>query len=1375
MQKRIQTNRSKHRPMTTNTTTKTYSILTAVIICLVCHLNGFSYNIKRVTTKQGLSNSAVLTIEQASNKVMLLGTCDGVNCWNGASMNTLTNNQNTFLPDNIIERIIVDKQGCCWVLTNHQLTRVMKDEPIRNYPQFYRAKGIHKNEDGQLILLQDNTLYYAMPGDSTLHTLTLKDDDHHVKDFSMTSRYVFLFCDNGIVRYSLNKGSKEYTLGTREINMDHHVWMAANDEGIVYFVNDEKQLWDYNLTTCKSQHLTDLKAEIMEYGQITAIKRFKDDIFVGFLADGMLRLHDKDYSSKTFIPEVQTGVSSFYRDEENDILWIGTDGMGALTYCDEPDTYRSLTNDQMRLWKNKAVRAILMDEDNCLWVGTKGDGLLELPNFDINRPVPKEHYLWTMDKGGLAGNTILALSKSKKLNGFWIATDKGLNFRISGSNDIKTVKTEVPINWISALLERGDTLWMATQGMGVYRGIIKGGGSDIRLESIRNFTLNNEMQDNYFFSVSNNTEGPIYFGNRGKGLYKMQNDRLQPVKLNVQSSNTMGFSDIFSILQTSEGLWIGTGHGLILQGYDGHTECFDTSNDMPNNVIHALCTDQEGNVWASTNKGLVKVMRETHEIRIFNENSNLTVNEYCDGAVFSSGNTVYFGGFNGFSVIKHDATKLYKEHNMQLEFFGLCIYDTPVNIDDYMKVNDYEYTLTLPYDKNTFQLHTTTYDYLTTNNYRYYYAFEKNGQWVDNGSSSTFAFTQMSVGEHVIYIKFVNTLTGQKSGVYQCRIIITPPWYGSWWARLLYLLMAVAVGYAIYRRRSHNRAVKMQMLQERQKQEQRDKVYEEKMNFLTNLVHELNTPLTLIAGPCEHILSRAGDDKFIGKYINMIKANINRLGYLIKEIIDFRRVSDGVEAIEIKRVAAGQWVDNMAKSFNNLAEDNHINFVTDIDQDVIWNTDERYLTRIVSNLISNAFKYSKSGATIRVTLKHDKEDNTLRLSVYNTGKGIAEKDRKRIFDYYTVLDNADESYVSGLTTRNGLGMAICHNAVTRLGGEITIDSVVNEYADFKVKLPWMELPENAGNDAPMVLSEEEEEIVTEIGESQEEEVAELAAETAMVTAAPHKPREPHVHRENVPTILIIDDNSDILELVEDALYDNYNVITSQSGEQGLELLKQIMPDLIVTDIMMPGINGLELTQQLKSNKHTMHIPLIILSAKRSDEEQVIGLQSGADAYLSKPFSIQYLQATVGRLLENRNKLKEYYNSSASAFTYQNGKLMTGEERDFRNQVIEVINKNLSNADFTPDDLAREMAISQRNLYRKFNEAGLPTPKEYIKNFKIEHAARQLSTTNLPIQEIIYSSGFNTRSQFYTEFRKHFGITPKEYREEKRVRDDSLEN
>lgn len=1359
----------------------TLALLTALIGGVTL---GQAYNLKSLTSRDGLTNSAILSFGQTESGLMLIGTCDGVNCFDGTRIFPLPSVNGKSVKGNVIENIVVDRNNRGWILTNHGLSTILRTKEPLNMPRFRSARGIKLNAEGRLTVLQDSSLYYNIGNDTIFVRLPLKGGDmaDQVLDFSMSSNYFYLFKNGGILRYAIRRDGDNYTLGQRTELSHEKLMMANSDDVDEMMLGGDGQLWKLELETGRRQELVNLSAEIDERGTVSSIRSMGNRLFVCFAASGVVVLEHRGEGYEKYDLGLNVGILSSFKSQGDDMMWIGTDGQGILIFVDEAETRRSVTTDVLRLRQKKPYRAIYKDADGTLWAGTKGDGLLEIPHFNLNDIHDNlDRRFLRRENSGLTGNSVFALQPSGIFDGFWIATNGGLSFRSRISGQIVAVATEQPVEWVSAVCERGDTLWLTTQGMGIYRGIIGGTATAPRLTSMHHYVIDGgKKTSNYFFSMASSPNGgKLYFGNRGMGLYYLQNDILKWVKPDVESDDDIGLQDIFAIHPTKEGVWVGTNSGLSYHDLDkGTTEFFSTANGLPSNVIHALAEDASGNVWVSTNKGLVRILNDTHAIRVYGERDNMEINEYADGAAYAAGDTVFFGGINGISVIVGASAHSEHRAHPQFEFTGLSILGQPVNINEFLTFDGDRQTLTLSYEQNTLKLLMSNFDFKSPGKHIYYYSFSKDGPWINNGFSSEISLTQLSPGHHMLYVKSQNRVTGEYQPIRMLQIHITPPWYLSWWAKMGYLFAAAAVAYLLYRRWKLSAERRRLIREAREEQDRRDEIYEQKMHFLTNLVHELNTPLTLVYGPCERILSHSGTDNFVRTYVRIIQTNMGRLNNLIKEIIDLRRMTTGGEQLRIRAVAVGEWVSEMYRAFSEMAEENNIVYEDDIDKQIVWNLDEKLLIRICSNLISNAFKYSKTGATVRVGL-HRSDYGQLVLSVYNTGKGISKDDQKRIFDYYTVLDNVDESSISGLTSRNGLGMAICYSAVTRLGGTISIDSKENEYACFIVKLPWNELPE--GSDSVPLPPAINTQLINDGGKLQDKPEAEsslhqqpAADDQQPQPAHPRIPRSPHAHREGLPTVLAIDDNPDILDLLEDTLAGDYNVVTAENGEQGMDIVKRMMPDLIVTDIMMPGMDGLELTQQLKQNKHTMHIPLIILSARRSDADQVEGLESGADAYVSKPFSTQYLLATVARLLENRKVLKEYFNSSASAFTYQDGKLMTGEERQFREEVKEVISKNIKNADFTPEDLARELAISQRNLYRKFSDAGLPTPKEYIKQFKMEFAARLLDTTNLTIQEIIYSSGFNTRSQFYTEFRKRYGITPKDYREQRRVRDNSLE-
>ena len=1336
---------------------------------LGCSFRLHAYNVKSITNRDGLVNSSVLSFCEVQNGMMLFGTCDGVCYYDGSRVQTLNSQLRNGIRINgpVVEDIAKGRNDIVWIMTNHGLTGLKRNSEATFYPELAGIRRITSNDDGDLFIVTDDTLYTSVGNTCKLAKVPLKGaKTSSLCDYAVFGQNLYLFNSDGIMRYTLKQDKDKWQVTQALPLVQKQILSVHQDRDTEYVVDKEGTLWDFDLNSGGMSVVTSLQQEIKSRGNVTGVHRFLDLLVVGFQMNGIIGLQGKGDDMKVIDYGFNVGIMNMYADKDEDMLWIGSDGQGVLLVWNAPMTQRAITSSLLHLNKNKPIRSVMLDRKNTLWIGTKGDGLLSIPNFTMENPRYEHFNVQTKANSGLSGNRIFTLTQSQRLDGFFIGSEGGVDFYSQEEQRISHVQTEEPIEHACAICEQGDTLWIATQGVGVYRGVVEVSGQQVRLTAMKRFLLDGgQKASNYFFSMAISSDGRVYLGNRGKGLFVVDDEKLRFVAPSIEKKS-VGLNDIFAILPTSKGMWVGTGDGLIFRDNAGKVTFYDSDSGLPNNTIHALAEDGIGNVWATTNVGVVCFLKGGPEFHILK--NNLPVLEYCDGAAFAQDNLVALGGTNGVMMFGFDETDNRPYHPFFAEISGISILGRPERLDEYVSTDGERNIVRLNHEQNTFQLTISTYDYVRQDNFSFYYKLSDNGNWIDNGESTQLNFTNMSPGKYTLYVKYKEMLTGMESPVFTHRIVISPPWYQSWWAIAAYFILAAAFFYVAFlrweRRQKHQRY--LQKMEE--EQDRREEVYEQKMRFMTNLVHELNTPLTLVYGPCERMLNYEGADNTVKRYTRMVMQNMNRLNFLIKEIIDYRRITGGHDELRIRAVAVSEWLDEMVSAFADMAEDNCIIYDKEIERDIVWNVDDRELTRIFSNLISNAFKYTKKGGKIRIKLWTEKQQ--LKFSVYNTGRGIAEKDYQRIFDYYTVLDNVDESDTVGLTSRNGLGMSICHQAVKRLNGDIRIDSKVNEYADFIVTLPWTDLPEGAD---PTPLQP----YISHTGENVDTEPENSESVGEEVNAIPQKssikPRS-YKRREEAHQVLVIDDNQDILTLLTDIMQDEYNVLTAQSAEQGLEILKSKMPDLIITDIMMPGISGLELTQTLKQNKHTRHIPLIILSAKRSEGERIEGLESGADAYVSKPFSPSYLMAIASQLLESRAVLREYYNSSASTFAYQDGKLLTSDEREFRNNVNAVLEKNLVNADFTPEDMAGEIGVSLRNLYRKFNDAGLPTPKDYIKKYRVSVAAHRLLTTNLTIQEIIYATGFNTRTLFYQEFRKYYGMTPKEYREQKFIKDDSLD-
>ncbi|MCC8155051.1 MAG: response regulator [Tannerellaceae bacterium] len=387
----------------------------------------------------------------------------------------------------------------------------------------------------------------------------------------------------------------------------------------------------------------------------------------------------------------------------------------------------------------------------------------------------------------------------------------------------------------------------------------------------------------------------------------------------------------------------------------------------------------------------------------------------------------------------------------------------------------------------------------------------------------------------------------------------------------------------------------------------------------------------------------------------------------------------------------------------------------------------------MTNLLSNAFKYTPENGQIEVSVYRDEQK--LVLKVINTGEGIDENLLPAIFDRYHILENMNENMYTEISTRNGLGLFICKSLVEALQGSITVQSSKDTYTEFIVTLPVLE----------GTLSQVED-------------------ETPEAVFIPSAVSKEETTEEDKPVILIIDDNKDILWLISKELSSTYNVKEATNVEDAFSILEKVLPALIITDIIMPEINGLEFITRLRANKFTKHIPIVVVSAKISDTEQAEGINIGADAYLTKPFSPIVLHSIVNRLIINKKELKDYFYSPESAYDYTQGQVVHQEDRTFLDMVTRIIEENLEKENLRPEFIADEMGINTRNLYRRFKKISSLSPSDFIKDYRFSQAARLLVTTNLNVQEIIYKVGINNKSYFYREFQKKHGVTPREYRQ-----------
>ena len=611
-------------------------------------------------------------------------------------------------------------------------------------------------------------------------------------------------------------------------------------------------------------------------------------------------------------------------------------------------------------------------------------------------------------------------------------------------------------------------------------------------------------------------------------------------------------------------------------------------------------------------------------------------------------------------------------------------------------------------------------------------------QWVNNGSESGVSFTNMAPGEYTLLVKYYNSVFDKESDVYSLVIRIGDPWYASWWAYLIYALCLLLLAALLIRSfilRSKRK--KQELLNEIEKRHQKN-VFESKLRFFTNIAHEFCTPLTLIYGPCGRILSSKGLSKFVVDYVQMIQTNAERLNNLIHELIEFRRIETGNREVRVESLNVSSIVKGIAKTFVEMAKSRNITFLSKIPEQVMWNSDKGFLNTIIINLISNAFKYTPDGQSIKIEVDTSGE-NMLTLRVANEGSTIKEKDFQYIFNRYAILDNFENQDEKNFS-RNGLGLAISYNMAKLLNGTLKVENTPDGWVMFTLTLPVVELTTG----------------VVETKRLTAEYIPKIDTQSIL--------KLPQYEFDKMrPTLLVVDDEIEMLWFIGEIFSADFNVVTLQDPERLDQVMNEVYPNVIICDVMMPGMGGIELTRRIKSVKETAHIPIIVVSGRHEMEQQMEALSAGAEMYITKPFSAEYLRISVCQVIERKEVLKNYFSSPISSFEKSDGKLTHKESKKFLQSGLKIINDNITNKDLTPRYIADRLAISPRSLYRKMEEIGEDSPTDLIKECRLHIAKDLLLTTKKTIDEIVFDSGFSNKVTFFKVFREKYECTPKEFR------------
>jgi len=1316
-------------------------------------LNIAGYNLRQISNENGLSNSAILSISQDSEGYLWFGSADGLNMFNGVNLKVYKpRNSSGNLSGNLIQDIIETEKGIFWINTNYGLNKLNKYKQISNsFKEFKGSYFLKKDRDNNIFILQDSLLIYK--GDNMKDfekTLVPNIKNSSVLNLTVSSNNkIWIFtADKQSFGYTYNITASgiilEISDNIRHDNNLLYCFDEKNKNDVVYFVDESHTLYEYNLIDKKKYYVYNLSENIRYKGEISSIIKYNNDYFIGFKTNGLLLLKNIPEKQENYQVEeidIKAGIFCLLKDRFQDIVWIGTDGQGVYMYSDDTYSLRSTVFGNFTLKIEKPVRAIHYDSEKTLWIGTKGDGILKIYDYDINKNILKNKldYL-TTSNSLLKDNSVYAFCKSKK-NILWIGGDAGLNYYSYKDKKIHDFEIKTGDNkliYVHSICEFNDsTLWIATVGTGLVKVNISWVNDTPILRKAERRVLNNgETTYNYFFTAYKESDSNIWFGNRGYGAYLLdkEDEKLSPLVFD-NGSNIQTLNDIFSINKDNNGnIWFGTSYGLIKYKKGDTPEFFNEKDGFPNNTVHGILSDSQDNLWLSTNQGIIKFNTQFNTFRIYDRLNGLKITEYSDGAYHrdEASGLLFFGGVNGFTTIAETLNNA-NEYLPPFNFENLTILGQDYNIYDFLTETDDESVLNLNYQQNFFSISFTAVDYINGDNYSYLYKLDKvSDSWIDNGISNSVSFTNILPGKYTLHVKYLNKSTGKSSPVYSIILNIRPPWYKSVLAYVLYfILLALALGFFIREIIIRSRRKRKRML-EKLKTQHQEEVHESKLRFFTNIAHEFCTPLTLIYGPCNRILSHKESDSFVLKYTQIIKRNAERLNILIQELIEFRQVETGERAPQIESLPISDMANYIIDAFNDNSESKGILLEKDIQPALFWNSDKGFFFTILSNFISCMLSLSESKGEVRIAVKE--QDKHLSIIISGSGETISKDNLELFFDKYKILEDFENQENRN---RNNLGVAIAYNLVKSLNGTIKIDSGLNEKTDIIIKIPECEVnsSQNLNNRYPEITVKDYEQTVVELPD--------------------------YEFDSSKPTMVIIDSDIEILWMICEIFVEQFNVLPIDESIKIEPVLNNFHPNIIIADVTM---NGIAFTNRLKSNKSTAHIPIILISAQRTVEEQIEGLEAGAEMYITKPFNVDYLTVSVNRLISRKETLKDYFSSPLSAYDKIDGRLMHKDSQKFMQDIVEIIRNNINNKNLSVGFIASELGMSTRHLHRRMNEIGSKSPLDLIKDSKLHVARNFLINTKMTIDEIIYKSGFSNRTTFFKTFSEKYGCTPKEYRD-----------
>ena len=1327
-----------------------------------------------------------------------------------------TNNE---LSSSLINQIFQDKRGFIWIATEYGLNRFdglrfsnykhvsgdstsIKNNYVRTLFEDSRQNLLVGCIDGLMKYDSETDTFREIPmiraGKRVFPHITQMQKLHNGEIWVVTT-------GQGIFRLDEEKQQAESIDAImRQVNYNfqsnlyedshYNIWIGTEGHGLICYLPATQEVRVFRYPVINDNYVSAIGED--KYG----------NLFIGTQKHGLSRY---EREQNRFVPVPYMGgeeLSIYCLTLVDDRLLIGTDGQGLKTYNRMTGKIEDYSINSAPLdFSEGKIHAIMEDRDKNLWVGLFQKGIVLMPkqenpfeyygNKSIHyNPIGQgcvmsiyqdsNRHLWVgADNEGIfeldaegkrlrhyqpgndprsMANTIMCMYEDT--NGdFWLGTyTRGL-----AKLNRRTGECEYPLpvdneKIFSITEDRHKNLYIATFGSGFYQYNLV--TKELKhYESSKDETgdlTRNELANDWVNYIFCDSEGMIWLGHyKGISCFNPVNESF----INYRKVNTLVEDRVGYVVQEDHAgnIWAGTTDGLYC--FNKKTDeltCFTVADGLPNNVICGICEDEEHNMWISTYMGICKYDAKTGRYINYYAGDGLQGNEFTHGAFYKDeAGKVYFGGINGITYFQPSSIEsVLKDTKVWITDFS--IFNQPVRKNTrsgrhtviYTSVPDANMFQLAHYD-NTFSIVFSTLQYNNPEQISYQYKIEElSNQWLSTEPGvNRVTYNNLLPGKYTFHVRALSH--GNLSEIRTVKILITPPWYEMWWAYCIYaflfgLLVLGIVNYILSRMR-HRREI--------MKREHAEQLNEAKLQFFINISHEIRTPMTLIINPLEKLLAEKKGGEVQKTYL-MIYRNAQRILRLINQLMDIRKLDKGQMFMKFRETDMVGFIDDVMLTFDYMARKKKIHFSFEhvMPQLKVW-VDMNNFDKILMNIFSNAFKYTPEQGEITVTLSTGR-DSTRRdplkeyfeITVTDNGIGLDREKIERIFERFYQIDND----VTKSNFGTGIGLHLSRSLVELHHGIILAENREDAPGSrFIIRIPLgsAHLRTDELEDVEAVITphtvwvKPEKTDLEGAFEEEEDEESKKAGKS-----------------KNRMRILIVEDEEEILSYLKEELEGDDRIMTRKNGREAYDTILADTPDLVISDIMMPEMDGLSLCRKIKQNTNVNHVPVILLTAKSKPEDTMEGMATGADAYMVKPFNTELLKSTIANLIANRKLLKSKFSGAQQQEDKVQKLSMKSADEILMSKIMKVINENLSNPDLNVEMLAANVGLSRVHVHRKLKELTNLSARDFIKNIRLQQAAALLKEKKLTVSEVAYATGYTNLSHFSSSFKEVHGMSPKEY-------------